>query len=193
MADDGEEPLAAVGGEVVVGGDVLEDVVETGEAFVLHGGVLSKLAVVAGQGLVEEGAMVGGERGVTLEEHLHIPAVVLETGKGVGNGVGALVVVGTVGGTLGVAQEWVEEGGGMECLLLLGNGELLPEVVEGERLEGDGVDGFAVVDFVIDIVDALGGEDAGGVEGVEGAVGHAERHDIVEPWHLGVCRLGQDA
>lgn len=65
--------------------------------------------------------------------------------------------------------------------------------MRGEGLEGDGVDGFAVVDLVIDIVDAFGGKDAGGVEGVEGAVGHAERHDIVEPWHLGVRRLGQDS
>ena len=81
----------------------------------------------------------------------------------------------------------------MDVLLFLGQGELLPEVVERLGFGGYGGDGLAVVDFVVDVVDPLGGEDEGGLEGVEGAVGHAEGDDVVVAWHFVLSRLGKGA
>jgi len=184
--------LLDFGGELLERGYVLEGVAQVGVALVEDGSFLTGLVVVAVEGLVEEGALVGWEGQIVVEQHFHDPAVVLEMGEGEGEGVG-VGGVGVVDGEAACgAQEGVDERGGMEGLVFLGYGELAPEVVERGGLGGDGGDGFAAFDFVVDIVDALGEQSEGGLEGVEGGVGHAERDDIVETRHFGLRGAGQE-
>ena len=81
----------------------------------------------------------------------------------------------------------------MNGTAFLGDGELAPEAVEGLGFAGYGGDGLAVVDFVADVVVAFGTEDAGGEEGVDAAVVHAEGHKVVVARYFVLCGEGHGA
>ena len=83
MAGNGAVVLAHGVGELVVGGDVFEDVVEAGVAFVEYDGFLTGAFVVAEESLVEAAALVGGHGCIAFEEHFGHPALVADAGKGV--------------------------------------------------------------------------------------------------------------